>query len=773
MASRCPDALNTATATYRIQLRDDVGFAEVAEWLPHLARLGISHLYLSPIFTAQTGSTHGYDITRPDQIEPTLGGRAGFEKLALSAQKHGLDIVIDIVPNHTTLSFENIWLRDVLRHGASSRYARHFDIDWDGRMRLTMLGDAFEVVAANETGELAQEPDGPVLRLAGLSVPLNPATCEGLPYGPLNPARLRALHDAQPWQLVHWETERDHLSHRRFFNVTSLIGMRIEDPQVFEEMHALTFDLVESGLVQALRVDHVDGLADPVTYMERLAARLPETPIWVEKILTGDEALDDSWPVAGTTGYEAARAITAVLSVPEGVARLAGAWAETTGSKADFHSALHTAKHEVIRQELSAELTQLVLLAQALASSLPHLETGPETLREVLIALLVEMPRYRTYFADGLARPEDIALWQTVQDRAATHLRNDRVLRILGAEIATGSGAAAHRLRVRFQQVSGALLAKAHEDTAGFRHVPYLAANEVGADPDDPTMSIGAFATFCRDRLRNWPAALTLTSSHDTKRSEDARMRLVAISHDPEAFLSLLGATRSRADAKEITAANLWLLTQSALAIWRPRDDPDGGDVGARLAAHMQKALREAKQATFWPYPNPDIENPVCALAVALMSDWQANPPAELLRLCQRGQTLSLCQLALKCVMPGLPDIYRGTEAAALDLTDPDNRRPVALHHLSDLPSRGDFDGQKARLMAHLLAARKADPGLFLAGSIEIDATKGAITLVRKSKSGRTFALSLRPWLPSSQAVEINVNSSELSLNLSHADSDR
>lgn len=753
-----PRTLATATATYRIQLRNGVDFSAVSGWLPYLVTLGISHLYLSPIFTAQSGSTHGYDVTRPDQIDPSLGGRDGFEALARAARDKGIAVVIDIVPNHTALTFENLWLRDVLRYGSHSQYAHHFDIDWRGRFQLSMLGAAFETVIDQETAALADEQDGPVLRLAGLSVPLAPSTCDGLSRGPLDRATLRALHDKQPWKLVHWEMERDHLSHRRFFNVTSLIGMRIEQSNVFQDMHALTFDLVDAGLVQGLRIDHVDGLADPVSYIDQLAQRLPGTPLWVEKILTGDETLDSDWPVAGTTGYEASRAIAAVLSQPEGIARLTAAWADETGDSADFHTALRKAKHEVIHLELSAELAQLVALAQDLVARMPQLETGAESLREVLIALLIEMPRYRTYFTQRLARPQDLVLWQGVQDRAARQLRSDRILRLLAGEIASGPTDAADQLRVRFQQVSGALLAKAHEDTAGFRHMPYLAANEVGADPDAPAMSVGDFAAFCRDRLQHWPGALTLTSSHDTKRSEDARMRLVATSHDPEAFLTLFQVVAARADAAGIAPETLWLMTQSALSIWTAEANGADNDLGTRLAAHMQKALREAKQVTFWPYPNDAIEAPVCALSHALMQDWQTEPPASLLRLCTLGEGLSLCQLALKCTMPGLPDIYRGTEGAALELTDPDNRRPVELADVATLSAQDGFEGQKARLLSSLLAARKAAPDLFLKGDITIDTSPEGITLRRGSRGGATLTLLLNPQMGPDKAVKLRLD---------------
>ncbi|MEI4487638.1 malto-oligosyltrehalose synthase [Frigidibacter sp. MR17.14] len=730
---RLPAALTHATATYRLQLRDGVDFAEAERWLPYLAGLGVSHLYLSPIFTAQSGSTHGYDVTRPDQIDPALGGRAGFERLARAAAGQGIGVILDIVPNHTAFGFENPWLRDVLRHGQASRYAGHFDIDWSRPLLLPMLGAPLETVLEDEAPEIAAEADGPVLRLAGLSVPLAPQGGPGdvPPVGPLSADTLRDLLARQPWRLAHWEMERDAITHRRFFNVTSLIGMRVEDRAVFEDMHALIFDLVGAGLVQGLRVDHIDGLADPAAYLERLTTRLPGCPVWVEKILSGDEALDPDWPVAGTTGYEAGRAIAGLLADPAGVARLTELWRRETGDEGSFHDALIAAKNEVIRRDLSAELVQLGHLAQEVVTAMPHLEAGPEALREAVLALLLAVPRYRTYFAAGPARAEDLALWSQVMDDAAAGLRSDRVLRALGAAMAAGDSAQACRLACRFQQVSGALIAKSLEDTAGFRHTPYLAANEVGAEPDAPCLSTEAFAALCAERLALWPAALTLTSSHDTKRSEDARMRLVALGHLPEEFFALYRGLRARPEAEGIDRATLWYLAQSAVAIWE-----DGrGDLADRLAGHMEKAMREAKQVTFWPYPDAAAEAPVLACARALIADWAEEPPVALLRIAALGETLSLAQLALKLAMPGLPDLYRGTELGAFGLTDPDNRLPVALAALEG-PKQG-LARAKSRLLGQMMALRATQPATFLTGAFALtDDGPGRWTLRRGAGLG-------------------------------------
>jgi len=744
-AARRPD-----TATYRLQMRGGVDFDAAIRWLPWLGELGISHLYLSPVFTAQTGSTHGYDVTRPDEIDPALGGLDGFERLARAAAGAGIGLVLDIVPNHTALSFENPWLRDVLRHGAASRYAGHFDINHARPFALCMLAAPLPVLLETETAHLADEADGPVLRVAGLSVPLDPGSVTGLAAGPLAATETLRLISAQCWRLVDWRVERDAISHRRFFSVTSLIGMRVEDREVFEAMHALVFDLVDRGLVAGLRIDHVDGLADPVVYLDRLAARLPDCPVWVEKILSGDETLDPGWLVSGTTGYEAGRAIAAVLGDAQGVARLTARWREVTGAAGDFHAALRRAKPELLTGELAAELHQLVALGAAALEEEAMCEAGPESLREAVMALLCQMPRYRTYFSDRAPAPSDLALWAGVAERAAGSLRDPRVVHALDRLIGNGAGAAAARLRVRFQQVSGALIAKSLEDTAGFRHTPYLAVNEVGAEPDEQVMTPEAFAAFCRDRARDWPLALNLTSSHDTKRSEDARMRLVAVGHLPEAFIALQAGIAARPDAAGIAPATLWYLAQSAVAIW----DPEGRDLGDRLAAHMQKALREAKETTFWTAPVPAVETPVMALARGLMADWSASSPPELSALIARGEALSLCQLALKLAMPGLPDIYRGTEALVFELTDPDNRRAVDPDGLSGIAAAGGVSAAKLALMRRLLALRAQRPGLF-AGAEARMTREGAALLFTRGGPGGEITLRLDPAAAAERAVDV------------------
>lgn len=715
-------------ATYRLQLREGMTFDRAAALLPRLKALGISHLYLSPIFTAVTGSTHGYDVTDPTAIDPALGGREGLERLAEAARAQGIGLLLDIVPNHMAFHLDNPWLRDVLRHGERSRWARHFDIDWTkGRLVLPFLPDPFETMREAGAIRAADGEDGPELRAGDLAVPLTPhPLTEAERAG--DPEAIRALHARQPWRLAHWELERDGITHRRFFNITGLIGMRVEEEQVFEDTHALILDLVERGIVQGLRVDHVDGLADPGAYLARLARRAPGCPVWVEKILVGDEALPP-WPVEGTTGYEAGAAIVRALTDGPGLARLDALWRAATGEDRPWEAVLAEAKGQVIRQVLSAELAQLKDLALAAAAASGEVEAGEEALREAVLALLIEIPRYRTYLEapEGPRRAEDRALLEAAAERAAEGLVSDRALRWLVRAMIEVGTEAARALAIRFQQVSGALMAKSQEDTAFYRFTRCLAHCEVGAEPSD--------CAWTPARLAEWAASRTgrdllLTSSHDTKRAEDARMRLVAMTHLPEVFAALWEAASDLPGAGEVDPAQRWYVLQSWLAIHE-----DGrGDIGDRLAAHMEKALREAREVTSWTHPREAAEQPAQAFARTLAAAWH-EPPDTARTLIERGDQLSLAQLALKILLPGIPDFYQGAEGPLHHLTDPDNRLPVDFEAL-DAPPEGGLAAAKLRLTRALLRLRSEAPGLFGA-PLRIEPMPGGWRALREGPEGR------------------------------------
>jgi (1->4)-alpha-D-glucan 1-alpha-D-glucosylmutase len=710
-------------ATYRIQLREGVGFAEVQGQLDYFAALGISHLYLSPIFAAAAGSTHGYDVIDPTAIEPSLGGRAGFEALAAAAHAKGLGVILDIVPNHTAFTLDNPWLADVLVHGAASRYGRHFDIDWPaGPLALPFLAEPFAALLA--AGEFSAS-DG-FWRVGEMAIPL---AADG-PDGASTPEDLVALHARQHWRLQHWETERDRITHRRFFNVTGLIGMRVEDEAVFADTHSLILELVRAGHVDGLRVDHIDGLADPRTYLERLAVALPGTPVWVEKILVGRETLRPDWKTTGTTGYEAGRLLARVLTDADGLARLEQSWRHRTGQAGTFADVLAQSKRDILHNELAAELHQLVGLGRAALAEDAAVEPGPESLREAVTALLTGMTRYRTYVDAGGADGEDRGLIAAIVETARPKLRSARVLEHLAAAVVTPAWAAALAFAVRFQQVSGALLAKAQEDTAGFRWTPYLAGNDVGAEPAEATIAADEANDFLALRR---PSDMTLSTSHDTKRSEDGRMRLAAISHLPDEFAGLVDAAGMLPEAAEVSPRWRWYIAQSALAIWgaEPRA------LQERLAAHMQKAMREAKEVTYWTRPVLEIEEPAIGFAAALCAHWTETRPAALARLLETGDALSLAQQALKCLMPGFPDIYRGSEAPYYTLTDPDSRLPVDWDALRGAAEAEGFAGDKARLTQTLLALRAQERAFFGAADARMTLADDGLSLERTLEGRR------------------------------------
>jgi len=697
------------TSVYRLQFRDGMDFDRACTLVPYWQNLGIGALYASPLFTARAGSLHGYDITCPDQIDPVLGGIEGLRRLSRRLKQAGMGLILDIVPNHMAFSLESPWLQDVLRHGQKSAYADYFDINWDkGRLVLPFLTAPFEELTGDDAPRIEQAPDGPFMVCGPLRVALAPGTDPGID--------MAKVHAAQSWRLAPWQEGLHGLTHRRFFNVTELIGLCVEIPEVFEATHALIFDLVAQGLVQGLRVDHVDGLADPAQYLDSLAQLLPETPIWVEKILTADETLRP-WPVAGTTGYIAARIIEQVLTDQSGARQIRAQYQSFTKRHAAFSDVVAKAKAQMLSTLLQAEMHQLVDLALAVFPK------DAANLRAALRDLVIAMPQHRSYVADPPVTAPDRAL--------LTSIAKDDLQARLVACLCDDPSDAARALCIRFQQVTGAAMAKAQEDTAFFRYVPLLCANEVGAEPDAMTLSPARFHHAMIQRASDMPQGLTLTSSHDTKRDEDARMRIGAITHHPAPFL---GFVQQLLDiAPDIDPNMIWYIAQTVLAM--DAKDPDRAD---RIAAHMEKALREAKELTDWTAPNEEAEAQVMDFArQASHSDL-----AGLSAILDCADRLSLAQVALKLTVPGIPDIYQGTEIFTHRLGDPDNRVPpdfdTLAARLSGLSAyrpkdrHEDRHSAKMALITRLLHLRARLPEVFLEGDyIPLDATGGLVVFVR------------------------------------------
>jgi len=742
-------------ATYRIQFRNGMTFDRAAALVPYLQQLGISHLYASPIFTATNGSTHGYDVTDANEIEPSIGGRAGFDRMVSALKQAGIGLILDIVPNHMAASLENAWWHDVVEHGEKSRYARHFDIDWSRRLTLPFLGDDFETVLDN--GDIAVKADPvtgrPALACYDAFYPLTPDSWQGREADVLaitDKADIIALHQQQPWRLMCWRDAAQDLSYRRFFEITGLVGVRVEDEGVFEDTHRLILELVHAGAVDGLRVDHVDGLADPQGYLDRLRQQAgADCYITVEKILGEDEHLPDDWPVSGTTGYEFMAALSDALVDGSQLANLRKIYNEVVDRPVNMTAELRAAKLLMADKNFAGEFSTLLSLAVDLAGT-ERATPDANALRQALRELLVAFPVYRTYGTASGMPDADRQRLHTVASRVKSSASApdpaalDFLLRILTGEVSDASRQQATTFRTRFQQLTGPLMAKSVEDTLFFRQHMSLALNEVGAEPLPRSFSPARFHREMATRLERQPDALSGTTTHDTKRGEDARARLYTLSEAPEHWAACV--TRWREMNQEKVAhlddgpaprpAVEWMLYQALAGVWpatlQPGDTAGLAALEERFLTYVQKALREAKQRTNWTAVNDDYENAVLDYAAHLLAPsnqaFLRDFTAALQPFIRAGLINSLTQTVVKLTAPGVPDIYQGSETLDFSLIDPDNRREpdfaalqqmLAEHRIPpDTSAPRWLNGQlNQHVIASLLRLRQARPQLFRRGN--------------------------------------------------------
>ncbi|MGO0575456.1 malto-oligosyltrehalose synthase [Ornithinimicrobium panacihumi] len=706
------------TATYRLQLHAGFTFADALRVLPYVEALGASHVYLSPVLTAVPGSEHGYDVLDHRQINPELGGQDGLETLAAAVHERGMGLIVDVVPNHMALVSElwrNLPLWQVLREGPEAPTAHWFDVDWDhlgGRFGLPVLGQPLEAVL--EAGELTLDVGGhdeggaagqPVLRYFEHVLPLAPGTdrlAGRLGHGPATVTR--ELLESQHWRLGHWLDAPDVLNYRRFFEVDGLIGVRVEDEDVFQATHALLLELHHAGIIDGFRIDHPDGLADPGGYLERLRAALrPGTPVWVEKILEGSERLPDGWACEGTTGYDANAAVTAALVDPTTAEAITQTWVETGGTP-DLDDEVDRAKRQVVADLLGPELGRLQRRATAV---LPHLD--PDRLREAIVEALVAVHVYRAYI-----RPEEpvderdhAALLPLLEGLARARAARPDLgveLEALGEVLADPAGApgadagSARDLCVRFQQTTGPVMAKGIEDTAFYRWHRLVALNEVGADPSlGEHPEVATLHTWARHQAEHWPLGMTTLSTHDTKRSEDVRARILAVAGDAGAWEHLSRASLEAADRHGVDRPTAHLVWQTLLGAGRVET--------GRLHEYLTKALREAKLHTTWVEPDADYEGRVLALADEMVAEGEVS---EAIGAAVRDnrltvRTLTLTQKLVQLTLPGVPDTYQGAGVVDLSLVDPDNRRPVDYEERVDRLRRLDSQGWPGDLSDEVL----------------------------------------------------------------------
>ncbi|MFC5145757.1 malto-oligosyltrehalose synthase [Streptomyces aureoversilis] len=711
------------TATYRLQLQPAFPFRAAEEAVPYLASLGVSHLHLSPVLEAVPGSTHGYDVVDHSAVRAELGGEEGLRSLARTAREHGMGLILDIVPNHMALPAPatlNGPLWEVLRDGPASRYARWFDIDWaehGGKVLLPVLAGPLGGELRHFSVAGRSDRSGRVLRYRDHAFPLRPGT-ERLP--------LPDLLDAQWYRPAWWRLARTELNYRRFFTVSELIAVRVEDPEVFAATHGKVVQLLQEGVADGLRVDHPDGLADPAGYLHRLAGATDGRWTVVEKILGRDERLPGDWPVAGTTGYDALRHLDGLFVDPAGAAELGTRYRAFTGLPpdrgGDWPATVRRAAYKVITHELAAETERLVRTAGRICEGAHRLrDTAPWALRTALREILVRLPVYRPYAVPGRPpAPIDAALL----DRAAQDARGAFAVpeEACAAEVVRdaalgrlGQGPDQRDFCARFAQTASALRAKSVEDTAFYRHAPLLSASEVGGDPGRPAVSPEDFHAYCTRLQHDWPATGTVLSTHDTKRSADVRARIAALSECPGRWADLMD--RLAAAAAEPCAPDphvAWLAWQSAFGLG-PADPADAG----RLAQAVLKSVREAGLRTTWTEPDAAYEAAVEAFVAAHAcgpARTALAPLEEALQPSVRANTLGAALLHL--TMPGVPDLYMGTERAYAALVDPDNRRPPAFPETVAAGGvGGDLSAEKLHLTRTALGLRRSHPEWFGPGS--------------------------------------------------------
>jgi (1->4)-alpha-D-glucan 1-alpha-D-glucosylmutase len=678
------------TATYRLQLTPDFGFDQAAELVGYLTELGVSHLYLSPILQAVPASLHGYDVTDHSRVRAEFGGVAGLRRLA----GEGLPLVVDIVPNHMTVPVpesDNARLWEVLRDGPESGSARWFDIDWSsGKVAMPVLGGDTDV-------EAEVVPDGEVLRYYDHEFPVRPGSGGRL--------------DDQFYRLVPW---RESPGYRRFFDVSSLIGLRVEDPEVFDATHEVILSLVAEGVIAGLRVDHPDGLADPRGYLARLRER---APVWTvaEKILIDDERLPADWQCDGTTGYDALNMVTRLFVDPAGAAPLVDTFVRQTAFPADYDVVRYEAKKQVLTQFFGGEVERLT-------------REVPE-LREAMVELLAAMTVYRAYAVPGEEPPaQTLGLIRSAAAAAARHADPEAVAKAADLVL---SGPA--ETVTRFQQTCGPVMAKGVEDTALYRWYPLACLNEVGGEPDRFGVSPGEFHRFCAGLP---PHTMTTLSTHDTKRSEDVRARLAVLSELPGEWAEAVAGWSAQVSFDPKLDYFAW---QNLMAAWPISVE--------RFSDYLYKAAREAKTSISWMAPDAAYEKGVRDFAARAIDVCGPSVAAFTERLDRYARVNSLGQKLVQLMMPGIPDVYQGSETTDFSLVDPDNRRPVDFAYRRSLltaPGGDSWDAAKILVTRSALRLRaRLDPALPYI-PIEADQAAGREHTVAFARGDRAVAVATR-----------------------------
>jgi (1->4)-alpha-D-glucan 1-alpha-D-glucosylmutase len=741
--------LRLPRATCRLQFHRGFPLRRAIELVPYLHNLGISHVYASPLIKACPGSTHGYDVCDHSQINPEIGTEKDLEEFVSTLRRHDMGLVLDIVPNHMGIcGRHNVWWWDVLKFGRASEFAHYFDIDWnspDPRLRdkvlVPVLGDYYGRELERGELKLIYEEGEFLLSYLEHRFPISPRAMpssqvsipELLAELNADPGTLDEVIQKQHYRLAGWRHGNAELNYRRFFDVSTLAGLRVEDSNVFGAAHALVLRWYANGWIDGFRVDHPDGLHDPTEYFERLRAAAPRAWIIAEKILQPGETVTEDWPVAGTTGYEFMRRVTGLLVDPEGEKPLTDIYVEFAGEPTDYGVVVREKQRMVLRDLLAAEVSWLTrLLVRIAVRYWRYRDLAEADLREGLIEVTARLPVYCTYVQAHLGRVPDAdaaVISETIawSRQRRTELAPELFDLLENLLLLRLGGALEHEFVMRFQQLTGPTMAKGAEDTACYCFNRLIALNTVGGDPSRFALTPEFFHDRCARAQRRWPNSMLATSTHDTKRAEDVRMRICLLSEIPNEWRAAVirwSAMNEKHRHGGWPDRNIeYFYYQTLVGAWPlPLD---------RALLVMEKASREAKQHTSWTRRHTAYDTALRDFVTATLGDKRFIIELEgfVSRLVEPGRINSLAETLLKLTTPGVPDIYQGTELWDLSLVDPDNRRPVdfetrerLLAELKNLSvgqvwQRRDEGLPKMWLIQKTLQFRRRHPGLFDADS--------------------------------------------------------
>lgn len=795
-------------ATVRLQLNHAFNFLAAAEQVSYFAAMGLSHVYLSPIAMARPGSMHGYDVINPMVVNPELGGEPALAKFVQTLHTHGMGAILDIVPNHMAADVDNPWWNDVLAMGRTSRYAHYFDIDWHaphtgGKLWLPILAVPLDQALSRRELQVERHVGGTTIALsvAGTKLPMSEQGLRMLfdlgghvlprfraPEDAIDAVRLamqdetvrahvdraiaqlhtdktlmRRFLDLQHYRLAWWRSGSQVINYRRFFDIDSLVALCMDRDDVFDAVHALPLRLIREGMIDGLRIDHIDGLTQPRDYLRKLRLRVDRAArvdprqsarrisLHVEKILARDETLREDWPVDGTTGYDFMDQVGALQHEAQGQAELAEAWTALTGRSKHFSDEEHEARRSLLESTFATDLDRCVLAFERyIEDTSEQGDLTPLAVRQALIEVLEQMPVYRTYLGSGTASEEDRRALEHAFERAMKDGDPDRIayrayLRQYLLETKTrwlNTLSQRRHLQIArrlFEQLATALNAKAVEDTAFYRYGVLLSRNEVGSDPRLFAITPRRFHTIMQQRATTWPRSLLATATHDHKRGEDVRARLAVLSERARWFVDLASRWLAALDGPNRPSHGaLWMLLQMVLAAWplgmRHDDENALRAFAERIEQWFLKAEREAKLQTRWTTPNASYED-ACRSTV---NELLVSPRYIALRqgihaaarsLDAPGALNSLASATLRLTAPGVPDLYQGTDYWDQSLVDPDNRRPVDYE-----ARKASFDGNllpeqlladyrngviKQQVIHRLLRVRRRRPELFARAGYE------------------------------------------------------